>query len=217
MAVTGSKPNKPIKGKRSRLVVALVAAVFVGAIALDTEVVVIGSAKDARQQAFNPDKFGQEQFPRIRDMVIEKALDAAVLAAKLVKDKKAAIENHGTKVGVFAVMPVSLTGVVGEGNSGIFTINVEGGPKDTKIRVQTGPAINGTELRDLPGDIEFGAFKNQIEYQNAGAGINRAMSAKILSGLGRDTLPGKKISVTGVFKLINAKNWLITPVSLDVL
>ena len=29
-------------------------------------------------------------------------------------------------------------------------------------------------------------------------------------------MSGKRVSVTGVFKLINPKNWLVTPVSLEV-
>ena len=68
----------------------------------------------------------------------------------------------------------------------------------------------------MPGDIDFGGFKNQIEYQDAGSGLNRAMSAATLNDLDRDSLPGKTIDVTGVFKLINPKNWLITPVQLEV-
>ncbi len=70
-------------------------------------------------------------------------------------------------------------------------------PEGTKIRLQSGPAINGTELRDISGDIEFGAFKNQIEYQDAGAGLNRAMAAEVLDGLDRDTLTGKTATVAG--------------------
>ena len=63
---------------------------------------------------------------------------------------------------------------------------VEGMPPEIKVRVQTGPAINGTDLRDAPGDIDFGAFKNQIEYQDAGSGINRAMKKAVLDGIDRE-------------------------------
>ena len=50
-------------------------------------------------------------------------------------------------------------------------------PGETKIRVQTGPAINGTDLRDATGEIRLGDFKNQVECQHAGAAINDAMKA----------------------------------------
>ena len=205
------------RGSSKGLIIACTMLVaVVAAIAMDTKVVVIGSAEDARQEAFNPDRFGEKQFPRIRDMVIAKAPDAADLATRLKSDKKATVKEFATMAGAFPVLPVKLTGVMGKGSSGIFPVTIEGMPKGAKVRVQTGPAINGTELRDIVGDIEFGQFKNQIEYQDAGAGINRAMAAAILSDLDRDSLEGKTIEVIGAFKLINPKNWLVTPVSLEV-
>ena len=185
-------------------------------IALDTTVVPIGSEQDLRQQAFDPDRYGTEQFPRIRDLVIKRAPDAAELGSALAADKKAAAAKYGTPNSTGAVMPVKLTGVVGEGKSGVYAIAVDGLPDGTKVRVQTGPAINGTDLRDIAGDIAFGQFKNQIEFQNAGAGINRAMATDVLDGLDRASLPGKTVSVTGAFMLINPKNWLITPVAFEV-
>lgn len=195
---------------------ALAAVVLLGAIAIDTKVVTIGGDDDLRQQAFNPDRFGAEEFPRIRDYVTGKAPEAAQLAEELAADKNAAIAAYGTLAGAFPVMPVTFTGIAGEGKSGIFEVSVDGLPDGNGIRVQTGPAINGTELRDITGDIEFGAFKNQIEFQDAGAGINRAMAAEALSDLDRDALTGKTITVTGVFTMINPKNWLVTPVTLEV-
>lgn len=88
--------------------------------------------------------------------------------------------------------------------------------EDAKVRVQTGPAVNGTDLRDATGTISFGDFTNQIEYQNAGAGINNAMKADVLADLDRENLTGKTIEVTGAFTMISAKNWLVTPVELSV-
>lgn len=194
----------------------IVIVVLLAAIAADTTVVRIGSEEDTREQAFDPDLFGQREFPRIRDFVLERAPDAAELVQLLEDDRDAAIDTYGTAAGAFPVMVVRLTGVVGEGRSGVFNIDVDGLPDEVGIRVQTGPAINGTELRDVVGDIEFGAFTNQIEYQDAGSGINRAMAAETLEGLDRDALPGATISVTGAFTMINPSNWLVTPVVLEV-
>jgi len=200
---------------RGQVVGGVALIVLLGAIALDTTAVRIGSDEDIREQAFDPDIFGQEQFPRIREFVAERAPEAADLAQALADDRSAAIEAYGTMAGVFPVMAVRLSGVVGEGRSGIFNVDVDG-LSGVTIRVQTGPAINGTELRDVVGDIEFGAFTNQIEYQDAGSGINRAMSSDVLDGLEREALSGTTISVTGAFTLINPANWLVTPVALEV-
>lgn len=214
MAMTDARTSKKPGKSRAGLYAAGVALLVLAGIVVDTTVVVIGSEQDARQQAFDPDRYGAAEFPRIRDTVIERAPDAVTLAQALAADKKGAVADYAT-AGTFPVFPVTVTGVVGDGKSGIYDVQVEG-LEGVKVRVQTGPAINGTELRDIPGDIAFGQFKNQIEYQDAGAGINRAMSAEALAGLDRDALPGKTITVTGAFTMINPKNWLITPVALEV-
>lgn len=191
-------------------------ALLLGAITFDTTVVQIGSAQDAREQAFNPDRFGVAEFPRIRDAVIARAPDAATLATALATDKKAALAKYATMAGAFPVVPVQVTGTLGEDKSGIFAVDVPGLPEGVRIRVQTGPAINGTELRDVTGDIGFGTFTNQIEFQDAGAGINRAMSAAVLADLDRGAITGKSVTFVGAFTMINPKNWLVTPVSLTV-
>ena len=51
-----------------------------------------------------------------------------------------------------------------------------------RVRVQTGPAINGTDVRDATGTVEFGQFKNQIEYQDAGSALNDQVKAQVLAG-----------------------------------
>ena len=204
---------KPRIGRRG-LILGAVALCVVAAMALDTTVVTIGSDEDTRVAGFSPDAYGAEQFPRIREDITTRAVDAATLAAALAEDEAAAAAQYGTG-GAMPVLPVRLSGIVGEGKGGIYDVAVEG-VEDVRIRVQTGPAINGTDLRDAPGDIAFGEFKNQIEYQDAGAGINRAMKAEVLEGLDTSELTGKQMTVTGAFKLINPKMWLITPVEVSV-
>ena len=216
MTTTSSISANATKTTRRRIIVALVAAGVLAAMAFDTTVVSIGGEGDLRQQAFNPDAFGAQEFPRIRDFVSENAPDAVQLADELAADRDAAISAYGTMAGAFPVIPVSFTGTAGEGRSGIFEFDVDGLPDGVGIRVQTGPAINGTELRDITGDIVFGDFTNQIEYQNVGAGINRAMAAEVLSDLDRDTLAGQTVRVTGAFTMINPQNWLVTPVAFEV-
>ena len=53
--------------------------------------VAIGGDEDLRQQAFNPDRFGADEFPRIRDYVVEKAPEAVKLAEELAADKNGQI------------------------------------------------------------------------------------------------------------------------------
>lgn len=216
IAPPSSAPKAPGPSRRGLLIGAAVAVLLVGAIALDTTVVPIGSEGDLRAQAFSPDAYGQAEFPRIQALVKERAVDAATLASAVLADKDAAAEQYGTPSSTGAIMFVTLTGVAGEPRSGVYPLTVEGVPADITVRVQTGPAINGTDLRDAPGDIAFGSFKNQIEYQDAGSGINRAMKAAVLDGIDTASLTGKTVTVTGAFRLINPRNWMITPVEVAV-
>jgi predicted lipoprotein len=206
-----SQTSTPRTSRRRALFAAL-AAVVVAGIALDTTVVRVGSEQDVRANVFNPESFGAAEFPGIRASVEDRATDAATLAAAIAADKAAATEAHS----VGGVFPVSFTGVAGEGKSGIYPITVAGMPETVLIRLQTGPAINGTDLRDATGTILFGQFKNQIEYQDAGSALNNVVKAEVLAPIDTKALTGKTVTVTGVFKLVNPKSWLVTPVRMDV-
>lgn len=207
----------PVPAKKRRLAIGTaIAAVLVGAMALDTQVVRIGSEEDLRQAGFSAERYGAEQFPLIRDDVTSRAVDAVTLAAAIGEDRQAAGERYGVAAGIGPVMPVSFSGLIGDGKAGIYDVRVEGLPDALTLRLQAGPAINGTDLRDATGTIEFGQFTNQIEYQNVGAAINDAMKQQVLADLDTANLSGKRVTVTGVFKLINPDNWLVTPVSLEL-
>lgn len=215
-AVPTTAPRAPGPSRRSLMVAIGVSVAVLAAIALDTKVVRIGSEADVRQEAFSPDRFGEQEFPRIQTFVVERAVDAATLGPAVLADKEAAAQQYGTASSTGAIMPVRLIGVAGEAKSGVYELKVEGLPEEIRVRVQTGPAINGTDLRDVTGDIAFGNFKNQIEYQDAGSGINRAMKKAVLDEIDTANLSGKTLEIFGAFRLINPKNWLVTPVKVTV-
>lgn len=202
-------------GVRRALIAAGVVIVLV-AMGLDTTVVKIGSSNDTRKAGFSPEAYGKSEFPKVQAAIEKRAVDAATLAEAIAKDQTAAAKKYGVDATMGPEMAVKFTGVAGEGKSGIYPVKVQGVPDGISIRVQTGPAINGTDLRDAIGTIKFGQFKNQIEYQNAGAALNNEMKKEVLSKVDTSKLAGKTISVTGAFLMINPKNWLVTPVKLSV-
>ncbi len=207
-----------------RLAVASAAAlILLAAMALDTKVVKIGSAADVQPNAFSASAFGESEFPKVKSAIEERAVDAVTLAAAVAKDKAAAGKEYGvepSKSGVATssgpVISVKFTGVVGKGDSGVYDVAVEGVPSALSIRMQTGPAIYGTDLRDATGTISFGQFVNQIDYQNAGSALNKETKKKVLSKVDTAKLTGKTVFVIGAFKLLNPDSWLVTPVRLDV-
>jgi len=209
--------NQIVSRKRKWILgTALFTIILVVAMALCTKVIVNGSSEDLRQQSFSPDQFAQKEYPSIRDFVVNKAVDAQTLLTALQENKKSAIEKYGVKSGIGAIIPVKFDAVVESGRSGIYTLKIANTPQKQTIRVQVGPAINGTALRDATGKISFEQFTNQIQYQNVGAAINRVMKADTLQHIDHKTLVGKQAFIVGVFRLINPKNWLITPVRFEV-
>lgn len=211
---TFAKSAPPAKSYRWIGIAAVVA--LVGAMILDTTVVRIGSEADVQVQKFSPEAYGAEQFPLIKHSVETRAVEAVELSQAAAADKKAAGEKYGVATSVGPVIPVKFTGVFGERKANYNVVAIEGLPAELTVRVQTGPALNGTDLRDATGQIEFGQFKNQIEYQDAGSAINNEVKKVVLGGIDPAALSGKTVSVIGVIKLVNPKSWIVTPVRLDV-
>ncbi|WP_158938859.1 DUF2291 family protein [Burkholderia sp. S171] len=204
------------RGSRAAIAAVLVVILIV-AMALSTKVVKIGSASDAQVKVFDPAVYGEAQFPKTQAAIEGKAVSADTLAAAIAKDQDAAGKQYGVAGGgIGPEISVKFDGVAGSEDAGIYTVKVPNVPDSVVIRVQTGPAINGTDLRDATGTISFEQFTNQIDYQNAGYAINTAMKKAVLAKVDTAKLTGKTISVVGVFQLINPNGWLVTPVKLDV-
>ena len=219
----GMATNIRAKSRLRRVIISAATLALVAAMALDTKVVKIGSAADIAPNTFSPAAFGASEFPKVKSAIEDRAVGAVTLAAAVAKDKDAAGKEYGlepSKSGVEAstgpVICVKFTGVAGKGESGEYVFKVEGVPDTLVIRVQTGPAIYGTDLRDATGTISFGQFVNQIDYQNAGSALNREMKKQILAKIDTAALSGKTVAIVGAFKLTNPNNWLVTPVKLDV-
>lgn len=199
--------------RRRPFVSLAIGAVLLVAMAIDTKIVPIEQVKS---DVFSPAEYGKKDFPRIQAGIEKSAVDAKELAAAIAADKAAAGEKYGKPGSVGPIFPVKFTGVVGAGSSGVFKVQVEGMPEGSGIRVQTGPAINGTEVRDATGTVDFGQFTNQIEYQDAGSALNNEVKSLVIGDLDREKLPGKTVEVVGVFQLINPANWMVTPVRFKV-
>lgn len=200
--------------KRGMLAGAIVAALI--GMALGTKVVSADDPLVAGDVAFDPAVFGAENFDAVQDGIVDRAVDAATLASAIAEDPTAAAEQYAVASSGGPVFSTSFTGVVQDGQSGIYEVLVEGLPDDLLIRVQTGPAINGTELRDATGAYDFGQFTNQIAYQNAAAALNDELKTRVLSEVDTDSLSGQTISVVGAFTLVNPAAWLVTPVEVNV-
>lgn len=199
-----------------RIILVVVIVVVVILMGFGTKIVSNSSSAAAPKGQFSADDYGKKQFPKVQKQVEKQAVEASTLAEALASDQDAAVKQYGVPGTTGPELSVSFTGVAGAPDDGIYPVTVDGLPAKLKIRVQTGPAINGTDLRDATGKIKFGDFTNQIDYQNAGAALNSQMKESVLSKVDAASLKGKTISVVGAFQMINPDGWLVTPVKLSV-
>ncbi|SBR50685.1 MULTISPECIES: DUF2291 family protein [unclassified Halomonas] len=207
--------NSVPSNKRIRVFVpAAFAIALVLLMAFDTKVLSLDELES--EIGFSPEQFAKDNFPGIKEYVETNAVDASTLAPDALQSASEAGEKYGVSSGVGHIIPVKFTGEVVEEASGIYTVDIADMPDDVVVRFQAGSAVNGTTLRDTTGEIEFSDFTNQIEYQDAGAALNKEMKRQVLSEIDGQDLTGKTLEVVGSFNMINPENWLITPVSIAI-
>jgi predicted lipoprotein len=212
-SATSPRAGLSVRAKRGIwLAVVVVLLVLMG---LDTKVVSLNSTAGAPAGAFSASSWAKTNFPKVQGEIDKRAVDAKTLAAAVKADPAGAAKKYGVAGGTGPEFSVKFSGKAGKPASGIYPVQVPGLPK-TLIRVQTGPAINGTDLRDATGKYNFGQFTNQIDYQNAGAALNDQLKSQVLSKVDTAHLTGRTVTVVGAFQLINPDAWLVTPSKLSV-
>jgi predicted lipoprotein len=215
---TTQRPSNRLKTPRAkRIILAVIVVVVLILMALGTKVVGNGSGAAASAGEFSAANYGKTEFPKVQKAIEKQAVDASTLAEAIAADPTAAGKKYGVPGTTGPELSVKFTGTVsGPAADGVYPVTVAGLPTALQIRVQTGPAINGTDLRDATGKIKFGQFTNQIDYQNAGAALNKQMKKSVLNKIDTTSLQGKTVEVVGAFQLINPNGWLVTPVKLSV-
>jgi predicted lipoprotein len=214
-APTAPSARRATAGSRP-LIFGAAAVILVVAMALNVKVVKLGSEAAAPPGAFNPEAYGQSTFPKVQAEIEKRAVDAATLATALAQNADDAAKKYGVPATIGTEYSVKFTGVAGKGNYGVYFVKIPGVPDAVTVRVQMGPAINGTAVRDATGTITFGQFTNQIDYQNAGSALNNEIKKQVLSKIDAKALSGKTITVVGAFQYVVPNSWLITPVKVEV-
>lgn len=83
-------------------------------------------------------------------------------------------------------------------------------------RVQIGPAIRGTALRDALDFVDFNSFTNQIDYAQFGKAFNTHVNDTVLSGLPREGLDGRSVKVLGAYPARGGDLPLVTPARVEI-
>jgi predicted lipoprotein len=202
--------------RRNLLITIGAVAVLLIAMGLGTKGVSSDEAS-ASTGKFSASEFADKNWDsKILPAILDRSEDLVAVSEAIQADAAAAGKEFGVVEGTSApVFTVHFTGVAGAVEAGIMPVTVEGLPEGVSVRVQMGPAIMGTAIRDASGEVHYPQFTNQIDYQDAGSALNDKVKTEILTGIDAASLNGTKITMTGVFQLINPVSYLITPVQIE--
>ncbi|KQY16835.1 hypothetical protein ASE23_23315 [Rhizobium sp. Root73] len=85
------------------------------------------------------------------------------------------------------------------------------------VRIQIGPVIKGTAIRDSLDFVSFNDFKNQIQWAEFGKAFNVHVNGLTLEKLPRDGLEGKKVEALGAYPLPSSgQPALLTPATITI-
>ncbi|WEZ85846.1 DUF2291 family protein (plasmid) [Rhizobium sp. 32-5/1] len=126
-------------------------------------------------------------------------------------------EKDGTAPWTFAAK-VSGTIVKAETKSraAYLETDVDGDGKGD-VRIQIGPVIKGTAIRDSLDFVNFNEFKNQIQWAEFGKALNTHVIGLTLDKLPRESLEGKKVEALGAYPLPSSgQPALFTPATITI-
>lgn len=219
MSTTAIASRRRLSPTVKRSVGGIVVVLVLIAMFFGTKIVPKGSdLAESSSSKFVAAEYGKTQFPKQQAFIKKNAVSATTLAEAAHADATAAAKKYGKSTdGATYVVPVEFTGVVGKiPTAGYTPMTVQGLPSGTAIALQLGPAITGTDLRDVTGTIRLGDFENQIQYQDAASAINDRLKKQVLAKIDSTSLTGKTITVTGAFTFVNPNQWNVTPASITV-
>lgn len=157
---------------------------------------------------------------KILPKATNESVDLTILLDEIAKNKEAASQKYGHKesgpYNFVVKAEVKVDNVDTTSRAGTVLLKPIGYSGPAEVKMQIGPVMRGTSIRDGSGYIPFNQFVNQIEYADVGEELNNRVLNTVLKGLDFNALKGKTIVVYGFFTLDDPTKILITPVKIDV-
>jgi predicted lipoprotein len=174
--------------------------------------------------AFDPDKMAAGMWaPKVIPYLEQRAGPFAEVSALAKSDPAAAGAKYGNpkkQANSPWTYAVTLEGRIVAANTqsrnGTIDIDLDGDAK-ADVRVQIGPAIQGTAIRDTLDFVNFNDFTNQIDFAQFGKALNKHADQTVLSKLPREQLEGRTAKALGAYA-IGASPGLpvVTPVKAEI-
>ncbi len=181
-------------------------------------------AAEAASGGFNPERQASELWePKVLPYLDQRAGSFQDVAALAGSDAAAAgakyghKEEQGSAPWTFAAK-VSGTVVKAETKSRAAYLDTDiDGDGKADVRIQIGPVIKGTAIRDSLNFVNFNEFKNQIQWAEFGKAFNNHLNAVTLDKLPREGLEGSKVEAVGAYPLpAKGQLPLLTPATITI-
>jgi len=174
--------------------------------------------------AFKPDKMAEEMWAaKVIPYLRQKAGPFAEVNALAKSDPAAAGAKYGNprkQANSPWTYAVTLEGKIVASNTasraGAIDVDLDG---DTRadVRVQIGPAIRGTAIRDVLDFVNFNDFTNQIDFAQFGKALNTYADKTVLSKLPREELDGRAAKVLGAYAIESGTDLpMVTPTEAQI-
>ena len=178
----------------------------------------------ANNSAFNPDKMVENIWaPKVIPYLRQKAGPFAEVRALAKTDPAAAGAKYGNpkkqanSPWTFAVrVEGKIIAANTQSRAATIDVDVDGDGK-ADARVQIGPAMRGTAIRDSLDFVQFNDFTNQIDFAQFGKAFNAYADKTVLSKLPRDGLEGHTAKVLGAYTIEGGQDLpLVTPAEAEI-
>jgi predicted lipoprotein len=174
--------------------------------------------------AFDPDKMAAEMWAtKVIPYLEQKAGSFAEVNALAKTDPAAAGARYGNpkkQANSPWTYAARLEGRIVAANTqsrnGRIDVDIDGDAK-ADVRVQIGPAIQGTAIRDTLDFVNFNDFTNQIDFAQFGKALNAYADKTVLSKLPREQLEGRSVKVLGAYALASGSDLpVLTPAEAEI-
>jgi predicted lipoprotein len=162
------------------------------------------------------DRLWSEDVPA----ALGEAVDVGELLPALEADAASAGETWGRRQGTgpFNVIVKGsgrITGVDTSSRTGVAEVEVDVPGGTERIRLQIGPVLQGTSIRDALPSVSFDRFVNQIQYADVANELNARVEREVVGDLDREALRGRTARFAGMATL-GEPPLVVTPVRLEV-
>ena len=176
-----------------------------------------GDDEGGGAQDFDAPRYVEALWAEDIPAALEGAVPLGDLLPAIRNDPASARSRWGRSVGGSSLALVKGSGRVVEVDTssriGLAEVDVDVPGGTDRVRLQIGPVLRGTSIRDALPTVSFDQFVNQIQFAEVAGALNARVEGE-LSSLEREALDGKVVRFVGAAEL-GEPPLTITPLRLE--